>query len=416
MPLRRRAALLVAAATTLLLAAPAAGAAAPPTGLYGAADPTYDGVWRQSYAFLALHASGVEPGAAAVSWLTGQQCADGGFPSYRADTAKPCATKAEDTNATGIAVQALTVLGAHQQAVRKATGWLKKVQNADGGWSYNPGGASDPDSTAIVIGALQLASTDPAVASAKGKTPYQALRGFQFGCAAKAADRGSFGYPAGGKLTVNAKATADAVRGSQSAGFVVAPPAKDTPAAAPACGGGKDAYATMGPSASAFAGAAWLTAQLAAGGHHLTALTPGAAKPSADYGTTADAVVALASGGQLAAAQQAYDWLAAHAAAWAHGNPAALAQLVLAAHATGNDPHAAHGADLVKQLTALGPAPVKAPAGGTDAKNGASSSAASATRHHSSSSATTVWIVVGVCLVAGIGFGLLLGARKRRHH
>ncbi|SEF50456.1 Prenyltransferase and squalene oxidase repeat-containing protein [Actinacidiphila yanglinensis] len=423
MPLRRRATLLVAAAATVLLAAPAAGAAAPPAGLYGSADPTYDGVWRQSYTFLALHAAGLNPGASAVSWLTGQQCADGGFPSFRADTAQPCAEKAEDTNSTGIAVQALTALGGHQQAVAKATGWLKKVQNADGGWSYNAGGASDPDSTAIVIGTLQAASSDPAVASAKGRTPYQALRGFQFGCSAKAADRGSFGYPAGGKLAVNAKATADAVRGSQSAGFLIAPPAKDTAAQAPSCTGGKDIYAAMGPSASAFAGAAWLTAQLDAGGHHLTAVTPGAAKPTADYGTTADAVVALASGGQLAAAEQAYAWLAANSATWAHGSPAALAQLILAAHATGNDPHHAHGADLVTQLVALGPAPSKVPASGTNGSNGsaapgtsaAGSSAASAS-HHSSSSAATVWIVVGVCLVAGIGVGLLLSARKRRQH
>jgi hypothetical protein len=410
MPLRRRAALLLAAATTLLLAAPAATAATPlPAGLYGASDPTYDGVWRQSYSFLALHAAGVTPAPAAVNWLTGQQCADGGFPSFRANPATPCTAKTEDTNASGIAVQALAALGGHQGAVTKAVDWLKGVQNADGGWSYNPGGASDPDSTAIVVGTFQAASVRPDTVTTKGgRTGYDALRGFQFGCQAKAADRGSFGYPANGKLSVNAKATADAVRGARGAGFLVAAPAADTSAKAPACAGGKDAYATLGPSASADAGAAWLTGQLTAGGHHLTAVTPGAAKPSPDYGTTADAVAALASGGQLTAARQAYDWLAANTAGWAHGSPAALSQLILAARATGNDPRAAHGADLVQQLTNLGPAPAK------EAASAKPSASARAKSDSNSSSSVSTWVIIGVCLVAGVGIGLLLSARKRR--
>jgi Prenyltransferase and squalene oxidase repeat len=412
MPLRRRAALLLAAATTLLLAAPAATAATPlPAGLYGASAPTYDGVWRQSYSLLALHAAGVTPAPAAVGWLTGQQCADGGFPSFRADPATPCTAKTEDTNASGIAVQALAALGGHQDAVTKAVDWLEGVRNADGGWSYNPGGPSDPDSTAIVVGTFRAAGAGPDAITAKsGRTAYDALRGFQFGCSAKAADRGSFGYPTNGKPAVNAKATADAVRGSRGAGFLVSAPAGDTPGKAPACTGGKDAYAALGPSASADAGAAWLTVQLTANGHHLTAVTPGADQPTPDYGTTADAVAALASGGQLTAARQAYDWLAANTAGWAHGSPAALSQLILAAHATGNDPRAAHGADLVQQLTNLGPPPAK---GSASAEPSASPRAESKSDSNSSSNAST-WVIVGVCLVAGIGIGLLLSARKRR--
>lgn len=414
MPLRRRAALLLAAATTLLplLAAESAAAAPLPAGLYGAADPTYDGVWRQSYAFVALHSAGVTPAPAAVGWLTGQQCADGGFPSYRADTAKPCAAKSEDTNATGIAVQALTLLGGHQDAVAKATGWLKTVQNPDGGWSYNPGGASDPDSTAIVTGSLQAAGIHPDTVVAKGgKTVFGALRGFQFGCAAKAADRGSFGYPAGGKLSVNAKATADAVRGSTGAGFLVPATAAATFTRPQRCTGGKDPYAALDPQASAEAGASWLTAQLAKNGHHLTAVTPGATKPTPDYGTTADAVAALAAAGRSDAATQAYGWLAANSAAWAHGNPAALSQLILAAHATGGDPRAAHGADLVQQLTNLGPAPART-------ATGASATPSASSTHKPSSgkggSALSTYVIIGVCLVAGIGIGLLLSARRRR--
>ncbi|NUP40430.1 MAG: hypothetical protein HOY76_26275, partial [Streptomyces sp.] len=89
MPLRRRAALLVTAASTLTaLAAPTALAdtappatttapAVPRSDLYGAGDPTYDGVWRQSYAEMAVSRSGYFVSAGATAWLLAQQCADG---------------------------------------------------------------------------------------------------------------------------------------------------------------------------------------------------------------------------------------------------------------------------------------------------------------------------------------------------
>lgn len=416
MPLRRRAATLAAAVSALtVLAAPAALATTAPAGLYGASDPTYDGVWRQSYALLALHTEGVTPAAAAVGWLTGQQCADGGFPSYRASTATPCVPAKEDTNATGIAVQALTALGGHGPAVARAVAWLRTVQSADGGWSYNPGGSSDPDSTAVVIGAFAASGSDPKAVTAKsGKTPYDALRGFQSGCSAKAADRGAFAYPMNGALSVNAKATADAVRASWGAGFVVAPAAPDQNAAPPqsppvCAAGAADPYAALTPRASGSAGAAWLTARLAAGGGHLTAVTPGADKPTADYGTTADAVIALAADGAQPTAKAAYAWLAANAGTWAHGNPAALSQLILAAHATGNDPRAAAGADLVRQLTALGPAPAATARPSATATHQAEQAASK-----DASSGAWTWVIVGVVFVASAGFGILLSARKRR--
>lgn len=415
MPLRRRAAVLAVTAAVSALSAlsvpaatadtatPSASAPKPPAGLYGAGDPTYDGVWRQSYALLALKTVGVNPAASAVGWLTAQQCADGGFPSYRKDTAVACDPKHEDTNATGIAVQALAALGGHSAATTKAVAWLATVQNADGGWSYNPGGASDPDSTGVVIGALKAAGKDPAATAKGGKTPYDALRTFQFGCAAKPADRGAFGYPMNGKLTVNAKATADAVRGAQGATFVVAVPATDIVAMVPECKSAKDTLVVQSATDAANAGAVYLTAQLTAGGDHLTAVTPGAAKPTADYGTTADAVIALAAGGHLTAAESAYTWLAANSGAWSRGNPAALSQLVLAAHATGADPRAAGSGDLVQQLTNLGPAPSASPTA-TPAKK----------KDSKKSSTASTLLIVGVFFVASIGFGLFLSARKKR--
>ena len=59
------------------------------TGLYGASDPTYDGVFRQSLAILGLTSVGVKPSAPAIDWLLNQQCADGSYQAYRTDLAAP---------------------------------------------------------------------------------------------------------------------------------------------------------------------------------------------------------------------------------------------------------------------------------------------------------------------------------------
>src|SRR4029078_4706936 len=73
------------------------------------------------------------------------------------------------------------------------------------------------------------------------------------------------------------------------------------------------------------AGAAWLAARLTAGGGHFDAVTPGSDQKTPDFGTTADAVIALVAGGHLDAAKGAYNWLAANSGAWAKDNPTALA-------------------------------------------------------------------------------------------
>ncbi|MEV7026107.1 prenyltransferase/squalene oxidase repeat-containing protein, partial [Kitasatospora sp. NPDC093558] len=148
------AALLTGAAAAPALAdtpSPSATAAAP-EGLYGKGDPTYDGVWRQSLALTALAAAKVTPADSAVAWLTGQQCEDGGWPSYRAAGAA-CDAKAEDSNATAVALQALAALGGHQDAVDKGVQWLKANQNADGSWAYNPGNPGDANSTGLAVNA-----------------------------------------------------------------------------------------------------------------------------------------------------------------------------------------------------------------------------------------------------------------------
>ncbi|PWI43229.1 prenyltransferase/squalene oxidase repeat-containing protein [Streptomyces sp. ICBB 8177] len=404
---------LVAAAALGAAVVPVASAASPspsappklPAGLYGASDPTYDGVWRQATALLALDAVKTAPPAAAVDWLTGQQCADGGFTAYRADTAQPCAAKNEDTNSTGLAVQALAALGGHQAAVAKAVTWLKGMQDSDGGWGYQQGAATDADSTAVVEGALTAAGQQPAQITKDGRNGMDALRGLQLGCDAPQAQRGAFAYqpdPKGGKLTANDKATTDGVIGAHGSGYLIAAPAADSAPKAPACPSGSSAK-PGDANASAQAGSAYLAGVLDAGGQHLTTAQPGSTTRTPDYSTTADAVLALACDGHLAAARKPYDWLVANASGWAKDNPAALGQLVLASAAVGANPHDFGGTDLVRQLAGTGPRGSAAPAPSASSDNSTGKGGGE-----------SVWWVVGVGLVAGVGIGFALSLRRKR--
>ncbi|MEV6616545.1 prenyltransferase/squalene oxidase repeat-containing protein [Streptomyces sp. NPDC051051] len=405
MNVRRSAAVL--AATAVIGAATPAVAASPsptpsvaiPSGLYGTTDPTYDGVWRQSLALLAQDTVGVKPAEKAVDWLTGQQCANGSFAAFRADPARACDAKLTvDTNSTAAAVQALAALGGHEAAAEKAVGWLKSVQNADGGWGYAPGGASDTNSTAVVVGALAAAGEKPAEVVKGGKSPYDALVRLALPCD----DGGAFAYQPDkkGTLTANADATAAGVLGALGEGL--------------AAGAGKKADDAVcadagypGPRQAAANGAAYLAKAVAKNGY-LTSVLPGA-ENQPDYGNTADAVVALAAQGGAGQAGKPLAWLQRNGAAWAQqSGPAAYAQLVLAAHATGTDPRAFGGTDLVAALNATGPAPQTTGSAKQDDANEADEAG------EDSEDGFGVWWTVGVFLVAGIGIGFLISGRRKQ--
>ncbi|WP_031044532.1 prenyltransferase/squalene oxidase repeat-containing protein [Streptomyces sp. NRRL F-5650] len=384
---------------------PSAPASSPstPSGLYGTADPRYDGVWRQSLALLAQDTAGVVPSSKAVKWLTDQQCANGAFAPFRADPAAACDAKTQvDTNSTAAAVQALWAVGGHGDVVEKALGWLKSVQNEDGGWAYTPGTPSDANSTSVVIGALTATETDPGKVVKDGKSPYDALLSFALPCAKdKGAGAFAFQPDKDGKLLPNADATAAGVLAALGKGLV-----------AEAGSGAKSKTATCadadGPTREQAAanGAAYLADALAEDGHLVSALGGSADQP--DYGNTADAVVALAAQGGADKAAEPLAWLKKNAATWAsQSGPAAYAQLVLAAHATGTDPRDFGGTDLVAKLNATGPAPQ-----GATAKDTATASDEDQKKDDGSSFG--VWWFVGVCLVFGIGIGFLLSGRGRK--
>ncbi|MFC9299835.1 prenyltransferase/squalene oxidase repeat-containing protein [Streptomyces albidoflavus] len=403
----RRSALALTALTALTAAsaafAPAAVAEdspAPsgklPSGLYGDSDPTYDGVYRQSLALLAQHTAGVEPAAKAVDWLTGQQCADGSFAPFRADPSADCDAKTPvDTNQTATAVQALAALGGHDEVVGKAVDWLKSAQNNDGGWGYMPGGDTDTNSTSLVIGALAATgSKADAVTSKKDKTPGDALLGLSLKCA----DGGAFAFQPekNGDLTANEDATAAGVLGGLGSSLVVT---KGDSAARTACEKPADARA------AAANGAAHLAGVLEKDGH-LTSAMPGA-EDQPDTGNTADAVTALYAAGLTDAAKKPLAWLEKNGPAWAkQSGPSGWAQLVLTAHATGTDPRAFGGTDLVAGLNATGPAPKSA-----EQTPSAQDSAEQATDEDGPQ--ISVWWIVGVGLLVGAGVGLMISLRNK---
>ncbi|MEU6891971.1 prenyltransferase/squalene oxidase repeat-containing protein [Streptomyces sp. NPDC046557] len=414
MNVRRSAAALAASAVLCVGAAPVALAApspspAPviPSGLFGQADPTYDGVWRQSFALLAQHTVGLRPSPRAVDWLAGQQCAAGGFASFRADATKACDPATPlDTNATAVAVQALKTLGGHASAVKKGVDWLRSVQNEDGGWAYVPGSPSEASSTSVVISALAAAGERPAdVKSKTGKSAYDGLLSFRLGCAADpASDRGAFGYqPTGGKLPANADASAAATLAGLGKGAVVAPAATDTPATAPNCAADADPAATD-PAAAAQGAAGYLAEALKKDGH-LTAVTPGADQPTPDTGNTADAVIALAAAGHKQSAAGALEWLKANSAQWAKGNPAALGTLILTAHATGTDPRAFGGTDLVAALNVTGPT----------AQTPATGGMSEAEKDKDGNGSGNLGWIIGAGAAAGVGIGFLLSGRRKEN-
>ncbi|MFD8755479.1 prenyltransferase/squalene oxidase repeat-containing protein [Kitasatospora sp. NPDC059577] len=395
------------AAGPALADSPSPTPAAVPDGLYGKGDPTYDGVWRQSLALTALTAAKVTPADSAVGWLTGQQCEDGGWPSYRAAGAA-CDPKTEDSNATAVAIQALAALGGHQPAVDKGVAWLKANQNADGSWAYNPGSPGDANSTGLAVNALFAARTDPASVAKAGtggaaKNAFDGLARFQLGCTAPVDQRGAFAYQpdaATGALAPNALASGQAALAAAGGHLPVVGSVRADDEAKPlACADGS-APATVPHAESGEAVAAYLAAQLEAGGNHLTLTTPGAA-PTPDHTATAWAALALVQSGHPDQAANATDWLEGQEATWTkNGTDAgATATLLLVAQAG----HRAT-ADLTGKLTALGPAP-----------KAAATTADETTSAKKKNDGIGQYWIIGVGLLIGIGGGLLLSLQRKRN-
>lgn len=276
-----------------LLLAPATGATAAPSasddGLLGRQDPVSSdpavsysvGAFPQSLALLGVAAGGAgsTPAAkAAVAWLVRQQCDDGGWQYYRADLTKPCTPpdpatySGEDTNSTAVAVEALAALGASPRV--DPIQFLRGGQNADGGFGYVPGAGTDPDSTGLVMQAFAARGLDPAgVRSSSGKSPYDAVLGYQLGCSAPAADRG--GFYAFDPASPDALATAQALPGLVDKPYPLRGLTVSSTSPSPTCPAGAKpkSAATLKAARSAASGAA--VARDATPGRHRKAVKAG---------------------------------------------------------------------------------------------------------------------------------------------
>lgn len=198
-------------------------------GLYGVADPTYDGAFRQGVAILGLEAATAVVPAAASDWLISQQCGTGdptirgAWMAYRAPAqvcvaGDPATYTGVDTNSTAMASEALSTLGL--SPTYDPFGYFDAVQNSTGGWGYLAGTDDDPNSDALVIQALVAAGLSPVATpwvEASG-TPLSSLLGFQLGCDADPADQGAFTFPGTGG-TPNALATPQSVWGAMARSF-----------------------------------------------------------------------------------------------------------------------------------------------------------------------------------------------------
>lgn len=216
----------IAAALTLSLAAPVnAVTARSNSGLFGSSDATYDGVYRQSMALLGLTVANAPVPAASTAWLVGQQCANGSYQSYRADTSVACTAPdpasftGPDSNSTALGAMALQAVGKDAQAT-KAVAALLSTQNADGGWGYTLGGTSDVNSTGLALAAVKgIAITKASRAAVNRATGY--IKAAQIACTAPVESR--FGLPYQPGQPVNALASGQGLIGI--AGTLPAQPA-----------------------------------------------------------------------------------------------------------------------------------------------------------------------------------------------
>lgn len=122
--------------------------------------------------------------AKAAAFLADQQCADGGF---RIKLSGDCAG---DTDATSMAVQALSAAGGHDAEITKAVNFIAGQQQADGG-VVEPAAQAAPNTNSTGLAAVAFALAGRTSQAAKAKAFVNSL---QFGCDVPAALRGAYAY------------------------------------------------------------------------------------------------------------------------------------------------------------------------------------------------------------------------------
>jgi len=317
--------------TSLVLAqAPSAQAATADAGLFGSADPTYDGAFRQSVALLGLAAVEVPAPRPAVDWLEAQQCLDGAFEAYRISIRTSCRQPdvanfaGPDSNSTALAAMALRAQGRPAQAQR-AVDALIRAQNPDGGWGYILTAPSEANSTGLVLSALS------GVPGQRASSARQRARAFIATQQVTCTQPGDFGlrFPPG--PMANALASGQALIGIASRSVPFQPPARYGSLAGTTC------TSSMKAKVSAYL-------------DELLVRTKGRIPSSVDaadvdWNATASAVIGLGAAGLGRAGVKAglaalQGTVAEYGFAEGSPAPAALGALLLVADITGSDPRA----------------------------------------------------------------------------
>lgn len=414
---------------TALAAAPATAATPAQPGLYGSGDPTYDGAFRQSLALLAHEAAGTAAPAAAVAWLVGQQCADGGFQAFRPSTSVACtpsdpnAFTGEDTNSTALAALALRSVGRAAEADR-AIAWLEKARAADGGFPYFVGGASDANSTADVLIALNGAG---APSSSTGPARHF-LETLQVGCdGAAASEDGALAFQDYGTgLVANDAATVQSLVALAGSGLPVAPgsTAATTPRAT--CPAPVPAPAAL-PAADLAAGYVARLLDTFSGAVPVFDFGTGTRTPgTVSAGDTAWAVLGLTAAGLGSAQRDAALAVVTAKAASAKDDPGFLALAALATHAAGGSASAVSAyvasIDATMRAAAVTPSPTPTATASSTAGSGSSTSADPTQSQNAAElpptggTPLTPVLVVAAALLLLLGLALLLGTRREGTH
>ena len=127
----------------------------PATGGYGDGE-----AFPQALAVQGLVAAGAPVPAVAVQFLVSAQDSDGGW-DYRDRHPNGAADyDLSDTNSTSMVLMALDAAGDHGRDP-SGLAWLAAQQDGDGGFPYQAGAGSDPDSTALVVQAIVATGDDP---------------------------------------------------------------------------------------------------------------------------------------------------------------------------------------------------------------------------------------------------------------
>jgi hypothetical protein len=128
------------------------------TGVYGD-----DGeAFTESLAVQGLVAAGQRVPTAAIHHLAAAQDSDGGwdFLLIKNDPNGASNFDTSDTNSTAMVLMALNATGTRSRNA-SALAWLHTQQDNDGGFPYQAGAGTDPDSTALVLQALIASAQNP---------------------------------------------------------------------------------------------------------------------------------------------------------------------------------------------------------------------------------------------------------------